>query len=68
MTVLVGYGFKLAVFGLLVNGRRAASFSELISFLALMSVFIWGMVLISTIFRMVAQRKYKYRIQSQRRF
>lgn len=68
MTVLIVSSSSLVSrLGVLVDGHRSASFSQLLSFLALMSIGVWSMVLVSTIFRIVARRKYKYRLQSQRR-
>lgn len=69
MTVLVFSGSNLVnQLGVLVDGHKAATFSQLLEFLALISVGVWTMVLISTIFRVMAQRKYKYRVQAQRRY
>ena len=69
MTGLVFSGSSLVnLFGVLVDGHKAATFSQLLEFLALISVGVWTMVLVSTLFRVVAQRKYKYRTQPQRRY
>ena len=69
MTVLVYSGSNLVnQLGVLVDGHKAATFSQLLGFLAIISIGVWTTVLVSTLFRMVAQRKYKYRMQPQRRY
>jgi hypothetical protein len=68
MTVLVVSGSSLVnQLAVLVDGHKAASFSQLLSYLTMVSVGVWSMVLVSTLFRILARRKYKYRLQSQRR-
>lgn len=69
MTVLIFGGSSwVNQLGVLVDGHKTATFSQLLGFLALISVGVWTMVLVSTLFRMVAQRRYKYRAQTQRRY
>lgn len=69
MAVLVFVGSPIAVnqLGVLVDGHKAASFSQLISYLAMVSIGVWGLVAISMVLRVLARRKYKYRMETQRK-
>jgi hypothetical protein len=54
-------------FGVFVDGHQTASFSQLLGYLAIMSIGIWALVVLSTLLRIIVRRIFKYRINLQRR-
>lgn len=54
---------SLFTFAMLVDGSKMALFTQLIAYLAFVSVIVWSLVLASTLVRIVARRMYRLRIQ-----
>lgn len=50
-------------FAILVDGQKAALFTQLIAYLALISIGVWSLVLTSTVLRVLVRRIYKLRTQ-----
>lgn len=64
MTILSAYksGFGLP-FAILVNGHDTALFTGLITYLAVLSIGVWALVLLSTVARIFTRRVYRWRMQ-----
>jgi hypothetical protein len=64
MASLVGineiYHMHMAI---LVYGRSVHLFTELLTFLAIVSIAVWGIVLISTLVRFIMQQLYRLRMR-----
>jgi hypothetical protein len=50
---------------ILVDGPQRALYAQLITFLAVVSIGVWGLVLISTILRIRSRRQYRARMQGK---
>jgi hypothetical protein len=48
---------------ILVYGRSVQLFTELLTFLAIVSIAVWGIVLVSTLVRFVMQQLYRLRMR-----
>lgn len=55
-----GFGLPLAI---LVNGHETALFTGLITYLAVLSIGVWALVLLSTVARIFTRRVYRWRMQ-----
>ena len=60
-TIFPGAGFYLAT--LLVEGHRMALFTQIITYLAIVSIGVWSLVLMSTLVGVLVRYRYKIRIQ-----
>jgi hypothetical protein len=64
MTGLVSSdGILFGYLAILVYGRKIALFTELLTFLAVVSVAVWGIVLASTLLRFSMKQLYKLRMR-----
>ena len=61
-----GAGLVFTV-AMLVDGHKTALFTQLITYLALVSIAVWAVVIASTLLRIVARRMYRLRMHIQRR-
>jgi hypothetical protein len=57
------FSSALALSAILVDGPQRALYTRLITFLAVISIGVWGLVLISTVIRIRSRRQYRMRIQ-----
>lgn len=68
MTVLAaGSAGSVLTFAIFVDGRKTALFTQLITYLAFVSIVVWAVVLFSTFVRVLARRAYRLRVGIQRR-
>jgi len=67
MTTIGAHGFYFVGFSVLVDGHKVALFTRLITYLALVSVCVWGLVVVSTLLCVLAQHIYKYKVRAYMR-
>jgi hypothetical protein len=58
-----GLDVVFSLSAILVDGPQRALYSQLITYLAIISIGVWGLVVISTILRIRTRRQYRSRMQ-----